>query len=607
MSDAPTKTVARDYAYLEANRPRNVAPELDEAVSLCTLIDQQAAARPRAIAILDEEGEIDWAGLQGLSNRIANMLLDLGVRQGDAVVLNMGNSITFLACTIGITRIGAIAGLINTNLRGAQLVHCVAGIDACVSLVDDEAAAAIESAGADYLAIAGERTRVIRFGTPGAADAGDQDRPWLLAAAGLVAAASPQTPVPPRPVCAGDRALYVFTSGTTGLPKPAVITHRKFLVGASSMSIFAFRARPRDRLYNCLPLYHGTGLMVGAAACFHSGASMVLRKRFSASTLIDDAQRTGCNMLVYVGEICRYLLATPERPEDRRCSLTRAAGNGLRPDIWSAFRRRFGLRRICEFYGAGEGNGGFMNIFNRTGSIGVTAATARLVRYDPDDASVVRSEDGYAIPVAEGEPGLLLIEVNAKDRFDGYRDESQSQKKLVRDVFEPGDCWFDSGDVLRQIDVGYVYGAPHYQFIDRLGDTFRWKSENVSTNEVGEILGEFEGVDMACVFGVAVPGADGKAGMAAIVPTGGTVFDPDAFAAFCASRLPRYARPLFVRIVAEMPLTGTHKFVRTGLVEQGYDISRISDPLYCWDMADGRYVPLDQDRHARIAAGKSGY
>lgn len=607
MTKLPSRTIARDFAYLEANRPRNIAPDIEQEISLASLIDRQAEIRPDAISIIDEDDEIDWLGLQKLSNRIANMLIDLGVRQGDAVALNMSNSITFLACTIGITRIGAVAGLINTNLRGTQLVHCVAGIDAQVSLVDDDALSAICSVEKSYLSIAGPKTRVVFFGDATARSSDFAKRPWLINGTALANSVSTVTPAPPNPIRAGDRALYIFTSGTTGLPKPAVITHRRFLLGASSMSLFAFRARPRDRLFNCLPLYHGTGLMVGAAACFHSGASMVLRKRFSASSLIEDARHHRCNMLVYVGEICRYLLATQESSEDKRCTLTRAAGNGLRPDIWTAFRKRFGLRRICEFYGAGEGNGGFMNVFNRTGSIGVTAATVRLVQYDVMDGSIVRGADGFAIPVADREPGLLLIEVNAKDRYDGYRDDRQSQSKLTRDVFVRGDCWFDSGDVLRTIDVGNVYGAVHYQFVDRLGDTFRWKSENVSTNEVAEILSECDGVDMACVYGVAVPGADGKAGMAAIRTNDNDTLDLDMFARFCADNLPRYARPLFLRTVREMPLTATHKFIRTGLVEDGYDINRVNDPLYCWDVGERRYVPLDAARYAEIQAGQSGY
>lgn len=607
MTAVPSKTIARDFAYLEANRPNNIAPDIQAEISIASLIDRQAAKRPHAIAIIDEDAEVDWIGLQRQSNQIANMLLDLGVRPGEAVALNMANGIMFLACVIGITRIGAVAGLINTNLRGAQLVHCVAEIDARISLVDSGGMSAIGKAEQDYLAIGGRRTRVILFGDMNSISLDLEDREWLLNGETLAGSASPQIPVLDKTVCAGDRALYIFTSGTTGLPKPAIITHRRFLLGASSMSIFAFRARPQDRLYNCLPLYHGTGLMVGAAACFYSGASMVLRKRFSASNLIDDARRHGCNLLVYVGEICRYLLATPKRADDKRSTFTRAAGNGLRPDIWTTFRNRFGLRRICEFYGAGEGNGGFMNVFNRTGSVGVTAATARLVHYDVADASIVRGADGFAKLVPNGEPGLLLIEVNGKDLFDGYRDERQSETKLVRNVFKTGDCWFDSGDVLRTIDVGYVYGALHYQFVDRLGDTFRWKSENVSTNEVGEILAECDGVEMVCVFGVQVPGADGKAGMAALLPSEGKSIDLEKFAQFCARNLPSYARPLFLRIVHEMPLTGTHKFVRTGFVEDAYDITRITDPIYCWDAANERYQPLDAALHSKIAAGQSGY
>ncbi len=607
MSRAPLRSVERDLAYLERNRARNAQPELDAEVSIATLIDRQAARRPHAAAILTAEEQIDWAGLRALSDRVANLLIGQGLRKGDAVALNMENSILFLACAIGITRAGGIAGLINTNLKGAQLVHCVRAIDARLSIVGGEALAAIAECADDYLAASGKGARVIHFAREGAAPAGLGAPGWLGDGEALLAAASEATPVLADPVRAGDKALYIFTSGTTGMPKPANISHRKFLYGASSMALFAYRARPSDRLYNCLPLYHGTGLMSGAAACFYSGASMFVRRRFSASALVEEANRHGCTMLVYIGEICRYLMATPERPDDARCTITRAVGNGLRPDIWRAFRKRFGLRRITEFYGASEANGGFMNIFNREGSIGITGADVRLVRFSTDEANMLRGPDGFAETVPSGEPGLMIINLVGKERFEGYRDPAQSETKLLRDVFQPGDCWFNSGDVLREMDVGEVFGLSHYQFVDRLGDSFRWKGENVSTNEVGEILCGLAGIELACVYGVAVPGAEGKAGMAALVPAPGTAIDLARFAAHCEANLPRYARPVFLRIASALEVTGTHKLVRTRLVAQGYDPAATDDPLYAWDPAEERYVPLDAARHGVILSGRSGY
>jgi citronellyl-CoA synthetase len=609
MSRRPLRSIERDLAYLQRNRERNILHDLDAEVSAASLIDRQAAVRPHRTAILTAEETIDWAGFKALSDRVANLLLDQGLQKGEAVALNMENGILFLACVMGITRAGGIAGLINTNLRGAQLVHCVRAIDARLSLVGGDALAAIAECKDDYLALAGDSSQVIHFAREGSAPHGLGNETWYTDGEALLAKASDQTPVLSDPVRARDKAFYIFTSGTTGLPKPANISHQKFLYGASSMAIFGFRARPNDRLYNCLPLYHGTGLMSGAAACFHSGASMFVRRRFSASALIAEANKHGCNMLVYIGEICRYLMATPQQPDDSRCTLTRAVGNGLRPDVWRGFRRRFGLRRITEFYGASEANGGFMNLFNRDGSIGITAADVRLVRFSTDDATLMRGANGFAEPVAEGEGGLMIINCSGKERFEGYRDPAQSETKLLRNVFCEGDCWFNSGDVLRTLDVGEVYGFTHYQFVDRLGDTFRWKGENVSTNEVGELFCAFPGIEIACVYGVAVPAAEGKAGMAALVPSGGaTAINLDDFAAFCEANLPRYARPLFLRISSDgLELTGTHKLVRTRLVEQGYDPERTADPIYAWDMAAGRYVAMDRTRYDEIIAGRSGY
>jgi citronellyl-CoA synthetase len=608
MTMQPCRSVTRDLRYLERNRPRNLPPAPEAVVSFPSLVDRQARLRPDKVAIISAEGEIDWAGLRALSNRVASLLLVEGVRKGDAVALNMENGILYLACVIGITRIGAVASLINTSLAGQPLVHCVRAVDARVSLVGGAALAAIGASETEYMAVAGAATRVIHFAREGSAPAALAAKPWYRDGEALLANAPDDAPELPEPVRAGDCALYIYTSGTTGLPKPARTSHRKVLHGASTMALFGFRARARDRLYNCLPLYHGSGLLVGVAACFHSGASMVLRRHFSASSLIDDANRHGCNLLVYVGEICRYLLATPARPGDAACNLTRAVGNGLRPDIFRAFRRRFGLRRITEFYGASEANGGFMNVLNRDATIGLTAASVRLVNYSADAASIIRGADGWATLVDPGAPGLLLIEVNETSQYEGYRDAGQSEGKLLRDVFAAGDCWFNSGDVLRTVDVGFVHDIPHYQFVDRLGDTFRWKSENVSAIEVSALLSGAPGVSLACAYGVAVPGTDGKAGMAALLPADGApTIDLVAFADHCAALLPRYARPLFVRIVARMPLTGTHKLIRTELAAEAYDRERVTDPLYCWDAAGQCYTPLDEERLAQIRAGRSGY
>jgi len=596
----------RELQYQQKNSPRIAPVPPDEPKSVGSLVDAQVERQPDETMIITRDRRISWREFQLLSNRVAHLLQAQGIGKGDAVALFMGNDILYLACVVGITRLGAVAGLINTNLTGASLVHCVQEVEPRLSLVDGAALASILDCEADYLRVS---PSVVCF----AADEGSPaalvpQRSWLHDGNRLLAAASDQPPALAQPVLAGDLALYIFTSGTTGLPKASRLTHRKLLYGAGGMAVIALRAGPKDRLYNCLPLYHGTGLIVGAGACLYSGASMFLAPRFSASTLVDEANRYGCNLLVYVGEICRYLLNTPERPNDSRCRLERAVGNGLRPDIWKPFKRRFGLKRITEFYGASEANGGFMNAFNKDETIGITSSNVRLVQHVAEDATVVRGADGYVIAVPRGEPGLMLIEVSERDRFDGYKNAEQSERKLVRSAFSPGDCWFNSGDVLREVDVGFSYPVPHYQFVDRLGDTFRWKSENVSTSELAELVCRHVQVAFACVYGVPVPGTEGKACMVALVLADDVgEFDLPGFNVFVAANLPRYMRPMFVRICSEFEFTGTHKIIKTRLIAEGFDVGRIDDPTYCWDAGAERYVPLSPERCAEIQAGRSGY
>jgi citronellyl-CoA synthetase len=577
-------------------------------VTMDALLQRQVRQRPHAVMLMTREGEISWGSFAALSARLSQVLRQLGVQKGDTVALNMENGILYLACIFAIVRLGAVAGLLNTQIKGGQLTHCLRVLRTRIILVDAAGLERVAASSSDDLESSAS-ANVVVFGArarpPGeslAVHSGDE----LLDA--VAVAADADADAPPASLTGNDRALYVFTSGTTGSPKAAIITHHKFVLGAAAHALFTLRATARDRLYNCLPLYHGTGLMVGAAACLYAGASMFIRPRFSASSFIAEANEYRCNLFVYVGELCRYLLETPERPGDKFCSLERAAGNGLRPDIWKRFKRRFGLSRVGEFYGASEANGGFINALNRDESIGFSAAVVRLVEYDEDEASVLRDASGRGHEVAYGDAGLLLFQVTANSRFDGYADAAASEAKLERDVFESGDCWFNSGDLLREIDVGLAFGYRHYQFVDRLGDTFRWKSENVSTHEVADTLCGFDGVRLAAVYGVAVPGSEGKAGMAALMLSGSPGdFDADAFANFVRECLAPYARPLFVRLMGEIPMTATHKLMKARLVEDGFDISRIPEPVLYWVREQGRYALLDSRAHEYIASGQGGY
>jgi citronellyl-CoA synthetase len=301
-------------------------------------------------------------------------------------------------------------------------------------------------------------------------------------------------------------------------------------------------------------------------------------------------------------------MTQPRHDDDSDNPLERIVGNGLRPDIWLDFKQRFGIRRIAEFYGASEGNVAFMNLLNKDRTIGLTASTIALVRYDVDADEIVRDAQGYCIPVAPGEPGLLLAQINEVQVFEGYTNAEATEKKIVRNAFEAGDAWFNSGDLIREVDVGFAVRQKHYQFVDRVGDTFRWHSENVSTNEVGEIINRHPQVQFCNVYGVAIPNADGRAGMAAITLNPGTdELDLADFSEFVVRELPSYARPVFLRIHPEMEVTGTFKLMKGDLRREGYDVSVIDDPILVMKPGTTRYEPLDAHFHARLRDGAAGY
>ena len=342
-----------------------------------------------------------------------------------------------------------------------------------------------------------------------------------------------------------------------------------------------------------------------------AGAGLALRRKFSASHFWDDVRRYDATAFQYIGEFCRYLVNQPERPDDREHHIRVAIGNGLRPDIWATFRDRFAIPRILEFYGATEGNVSFVNFENKEGSVGRypsailrrLLSNAKLVRFDVESETHVRGADGFCIECGSDEPGELLGRIPDRDqgsgRFEGYTSKEATDKKVLRDVFAKGDAWYRTGDLLRRDADGFYY------FVDRIGDTFRWKGENVSTQEVAEVLSGHPGLDMINVYGVEVPGADGRAGMMAFVPPeGAPPFDGRAFHAFVTERLASYAAPLFVRLVEAPELTGTFKLRKVTLQREAFDPERTSDPIFVRDDEARAYVPLTPARFRAIGRGE---
>ena len=552
------------------------------------LVRRQAEAFPDRVALAFEHDALTYGTYNDEVNRLAHCLRHAGVRRGEPVAILCPNSPLFLASIGAVAKLGAIGALINTHVRGAGLTAVCRASGATVGICDADAL--------PFLA-AVQDTHPVRFLADAAADAAlpADARPLERPAR----ADEPDIP----DVRGGDVFLYIYTSGTTGYPKPAIVRHLRFTMAGIGLAPL-LGLEEGETIYAPLPLYHGESLFVGFAPAFRVGGTFASRRRFAAHAFLDDVRRHRAVAFVYVGELCRYLLRQSPTPADRDHGLRVAAGAGLRADIWVAFQERFGVPRIIEMYGATEGNVALHNADGRVGSVGkphpLLEDNVRLGRFDGARGELVRDAHGCCVPCEPGEPGELLGRVGGTGgsmEYDGYTDRQATEAKLVRDAFLPGDVWFRSGDLLRRDADGYYY------FVDRIGDTFRWKGENVATQEVADVLNGAPGVTETNVYGVTVPGADGRAGMAAVVLAPAAVFDAPAFYAHAERHLPAYARPAFVRLVREMDVTGTLKQRKVALAEEAYDPTRIRDPLFVRDDAARTYVPLTPAVVQEIATG----
>lgn len=574
---------------------------LDTVDSIAAQVEDKAARFGERSAIVFEGQELTWGEFNALANQYAHTLKAEGVNRGDTVSVIMENRIEFLALIVGLNKLGATAALINTNLQGRPLTHCITVTESKKCIFGGEVADALAEVKGDLGLDEGDDFFIVPDATSPASN-------WAKDFSALSADADTGNLEDSKVTTLGEVALYIFTSGTTGLPKAAVLSNRRYLASAGLSAAAGLKCTEKDRLYLCLPLYHGTGLLIGAGSAFLSGASMFVRRKFSASNFLREVRDYNCTCLIYIGELCRYLNNTERQADDHKNPIRSMMGNGLRPDVWMDFKNRYGIKRIAEFYGSSEGNVSFANLMNKDCTVGMTSMPISLVKYDIHNDEIVRDNEGRCIEVQPGEPGLLLGKITEETVFEGYTDAEATEKKIIRDALETGDAWFNSGDLMRTVDVGFTLGYDHYQFVDRIGDTFRWKSENVSTNEVGEIINGFEQIKFCNVYGVEIPGTDGRAGMAAIILNEDvTEFDVEGFAAYVNHELPGYAVPVFVRIQSDIDVTGTFKMVKGDLREQSYHISKYSDPVYVMKHGDSAYTLLDDGYVEQLNGGSAGF
>ena len=565
----------------------------ERGTTLPVLIERLGLQFAEAPALVSTEASMSYGQLGARCNQYSRWGMGRGLQSGDAVALLMSNCAEYLAIWLGLTRIGAVVALVNSQLAGEVLAHSIKIADPKCLIV-----------GADLAS----RVATIRPRLPAAlqclvvgssSDFAPLESELKSLSGESLDAAERQAP----PIDA--TALYIYTSGTTGLPKAAKVSHYR-LMQWSHWFAGMMDTKPQDRMFNCLPLYHSVGGVVATFATLVNGGAVVIRPRFSASDFWRDVRAERCTLFQYIGELCRYLINTPHQPGETEHFLRMACGNGLRPEVWVRFQSRFKIPRILEYYASTEGNFSLYNCEGQPGAIGRIPAflanrlPVALLRFDIEKSEPWRNADGFCERCAANEigeaVGLMPATGGARaGRFEGYADQDASDRKVLRNVFEPGDSWYRTGDLMRRDARGFYY------FIDRVGETYRWKGENVSTAEVLTALTASLGVAEGVVYGVSVPGADGRAGMAALIVNAD--FDLAAFRAEVAARLPPYARPVFLRLLSTLEATGTFKPRKQELMQAGFDPSRVTDPLYFDDPRSHRYVPVDAALYAAISDG----
>ena len=571
-------------------------------VSIGTRFESLAASQPDAPFLRFLGTEVSYGEANLRANRVAAILKNHGVTRGDTVGVCMTNRTEVMLAILGAAKAGASVGLLNHHQRGDVLDHSQKIIESKVVLAGAECAETVNSIPREdwsgtLIAVSSPVDLPQRGLIAGDRPESMSDLTWLEDELAALEDSVGETDFPDAAQTVGtETAYYIFTSGTTGLPKASTMSHYRWNRALAGFGLSGVRLKKDDVLLCPLPMYHNNALTVGLGCVLAAGACMAIEEHFSASKFWDQARASGATAAIYIGEICRYLLNQEPGPGDRDHSIRVMTGNGLRPEIWDQFTERFGIDRICEFYAASECNIAFVNAFNVPRSTGYCPMDFAIVDYDPETGEPRRGADGRLSKVGKGGVGLLLSGISASQPFDGYTDPEATEKKIVRDAFADGDAWFISGDLMMN------QGLKHASFVDRLGDTFRWKGENVATTEVEAAVGTQPGVDQAVVYGVPVTGADGKAGMAAIRLHDGAEFDGQAMADALRKSLPAYAVPAFIRLSAELEHTSTFKSRKTELREQAFDTSTFDEPVFVLTKKNG-YVPLYEGAERDLVDG----
>ena len=562
---------------------------LENKISWGTILERNARDYPNNKAILFEDVVLTYKEFNDSVNRYTNYFISLGLKKGDVVEILMTNRTELLILFSAIAKIGAISSMINTELRKKTLAYCMNLTPGKFIVIGEECYNAFNDIKSDLKLTVDQKPFFVPDSGDMAVPDGSDDLTKLVKDFSVD---NPSTTVNVKTL---DPIAYIFTSGTTGLPKAAIVPHYRMLGGGVSFGVLAAEFTTDDIIYICLPFFHATALCTGWSAAMLTGGAVAVGRKFSVTRFWDEIRKYDATAFSYIGEICRYLMNQPSNLDDSKNTVKTVIGNGLLPEIWIGFKKRFNIPKIVEFYGSSEGNVAFSNLLNFDCTAGTTSGVYAIVEYDIENDRPIRNENGRMKRVGIGETGLLITKSQKPYIFIGYTDKKETEAKLFHNVLKEGDVWFNTGDLVRD------QGCIHIQFIDRLGDTFRWKGHNVSTTEVEEILNVHDNILMSCVYGIKLPLTDGRAGMAAIIPKSSVEdFDLKELAENIRENLSSYVIPIFLRFKSNLPITATFKFKKVKLKSEGFDIENVNDPLYVMLPEQPEYTPLTREIYDNI-------
>jgi citronellyl-CoA synthetase len=554
-----------------------------------SILEQNAQKFSDNPAIKFEDTILTYKEFNEKINQYANYFISLGLKKGDVVKVLVKNRIELLLVYSANAKIGAISSLINTDLRKKTLVYSLNLTPGKIVIVGEECFGTFNEIKSDLNLSDAKKLCFVPDSGEMSLPEGYTDLPEAVLNLPI------ENPSTTNNIKPQDVIAYIFTSGTTGLPKAALLTHARVTLAGYVFGNMIADFTSDDTIYISLPFFHGTALMTGWPSAIVSGGALAIARKFSVSHFWDDIRKHNATCFSYVGEICRYLMNQPPKPDDSENPVRAVIGNGLRPDIWLDFKKRFNIPHIGEFYGSSEGNGAFANVLNFDCTCGYSTGGYAIVQYDHEEDKPIRNAEGFMQKVTIGEVGLVLFESTETSKFRGYTDEKATEAKLFRNVFKEGDVWFNTGDLMRD------QGCNHAQFVDRLGDTFRWKGHNVSTTEIEQVVNLYDQISMVSVYGVKIPFTDGRAGMAAVVSTSSVNdFDFKKLEGLFTDNLAPYAIPVFLRFKSGLSTTQTFKFKKGKLKEEGFNFQSIEDPLFVMLPNESEYKRLNKEIYDKI-------